>query len=42
MTDTPTPTTEELVAVALANLDTLCKRIAADIGALADLIEARS
>ena len=43
MSDTPTiPTTAELVAAALADFNELCHSIASDIGALADLIEARA
>ena len=36
-----TPTTAELVAAALADLDTLCRGIAADLHALADLLAAK-
>ena len=35
---TDTPTTAELVAVALADFDALCRSIATDIGSLADAL----
>jgi hypothetical protein len=39
-TEPTTPTTEELVNAALKDLDVLCKQIAADIGAITDLLAA--